>query len=144
MQNKNQIAIIGFWKKDDAGEFNCYHFFYVQNPLVREYARSERNIYNDSGGIASLSICQILFKGANDDLFLIFNPTKVEDESLSPKEEFAWRLGILNLEPTAKTGPFADHDYKSMSAFIDEFPLKTLGKEVAKEIENKRTEYKSK
>ena len=34
-------------------------------------------------------------------------------------------------------GPFADHDYKSMSAFVDEFPLKALGKEVGKEIENK-------
>ena len=114
LQNKNQIAIIGFWKKDNDDEFHCYHFFYVQNPMVREYARSERNIYNDSGGNTSLSICQILFKGANDDLFLIFNPTKVDYESLSPEDESAWRLGILNLEPTTKTGPFADHDYKSM------------------------------
>ena len=91
-----------------------------------------------------MSICQILFKGANDDLFLIFNPTSVNDDTLSPKDESAWRLGILNLKPTAKTGPFADHDYKSISAFTNEFPLKTLGKEVGKEIECKRTDYKSK
>ena len=30
LQNKNQIAIIGFWQKDkQSGEFHCYHFFYV-------------------------------------------------------------------------------------------------------------------
>ena len=114
LQNKNQIAIIGFWKKDkESGEFHCYHFFYVQNPLVREYARSERKIYNDTGESTSLSICQILFKGANNDLFLIFNPTDVDDKTLSPSDEFAWRLGILNLNPAVKFGPFAEHDYKT-------------------------------
>ena len=46
LKNKNQIAIIGFWKKDHDNEFFCYNFFYVPNPCVREYARSERKIYN--------------------------------------------------------------------------------------------------
>ena len=84
LQNKNQIAIIGFWQKDDTGEFHCYHYFYVQNPLVREYARSERKVYIDSCESTSLSFCQILFKGIKNDLFLIFNPSKVEEKTLEP------------------------------------------------------------
>ena len=42
LANKNQVAIIGFWKKDHKEEFFCYHYFFVPNPCVREYARSER------------------------------------------------------------------------------------------------------
>ena len=43
LKNKNQVAIIGFWRTDDKDidkEFYCYHYFYVPNPCVREYARS--------------------------------------------------------------------------------------------------------
>ena len=43
LQNKNQVALIGFWRKDeedDEQEYYCYHYFYVPNPCVREYARS--------------------------------------------------------------------------------------------------------
>ena len=45
LSNKNQIAIIGFWKKDHKEEFYCYNYFYVPNPCEREYARSERKNY---------------------------------------------------------------------------------------------------
>ena len=38
----NQYAIVGFWKMDKDNEFYCYNFFYVPNPVTREFARSER------------------------------------------------------------------------------------------------------
>ena len=42
------MAIIGFWRKDeddDEQEYYCYHYFYVPNPCVREYARSQYGSY---------------------------------------------------------------------------------------------------
>ena len=100
LANKNQVAIIGFWRKDSKDEFYCYHFFYVPNPCVREYARSERRNFIENSEVTSLSICQILFKG-EDDLFLIFNPSETDKTSLLPKEKDSWRLGILNLDHPA-------------------------------------------
>ena len=37
-----EVAIIAFWKLYDNGEFKCYHYFYVQNPMKREARRSDR------------------------------------------------------------------------------------------------------
>ena len=41
----NQYAIVGFWKIDKDNEFYCYHFFYVPNPVAREFAKSERTTH---------------------------------------------------------------------------------------------------
>ena len=39
-----EIAIIGFWKRDDEqSEWRCYFYFNVPNPLKREVRRSERD-----------------------------------------------------------------------------------------------------
>ena len=33
----SDISIIGFWRKDeDPGDFYCYHYFYVQNLIVKD------------------------------------------------------------------------------------------------------------
>ena len=35
LKHRNQVCIIGFWRKDHNDEFHCYNFFYVPNPIVR-------------------------------------------------------------------------------------------------------------
>ena len=74
LKRKNQVAIIGFWRQDLDKEFYCYHYFYVPNPCVREFTRSERKCYINTTEMTTISCCEILFKG-DDDLFLIFNPS---------------------------------------------------------------------
>ena len=90
LDKKNQIAIVGFWKKDDQHkEFYCYHYFYVPNPCVREYARSERNVYihGNESEKTKISVTEILFKGGQDDLFMIFNTSKVDEKDLEPADK---------------------------------------------------------
>ena len=148
LQNKNQVALIGFWKKDQRDEFHCYNFFYVPNPCVREYARSERFNFIENNEQTSVSICQILFKGGKDDLFLIFNTSKYGKNLQQLEEPFAWRLGILNLEKQVYSEAFTEHDYISAKAFEHIFPLDELktGKEsdVKKFIQNAAFDYKQK
>ena len=66
-QRKDQVAIIGFWRKDkhSRNQYYCYNYFYVPNPCVRELSRSERNsyIHGDQKECTTISICQVLFKG---------------------------------------------------------------------------------
>ena len=52
LKTKNQIAIVGFWRMNPADaekEYYCYHYFYVPNPCVREYKRSEHGSYIHEG-----------------------------------------------------------------------------------------------
>ena len=86
-QEKDQVAIIGFWKLDEKGEeYHCYNFFYVPNPCVRELGRSERPCYihGKDAERTTISVCQVLFKGEEDDLFLLFNPGKIDEKTLEP------------------------------------------------------------
>ena len=64
---------------DKDNEFHCYHFFYVQNPVAREFAKSERAIHINEE--PSLTLTQVLFEGADNELFMIFNPSPVTRES---------------------------------------------------------------
>ena len=44
MKPGTEIAIIGFWKRDDEqSDWTCYFYFNVPNPLKREIRRSERD-----------------------------------------------------------------------------------------------------
>ena len=67
LQNKNQVALIGFWRKDEDDseqEYYCYHYFYVPNPCVREYARSEYGSYiHGETSKTTVSVSQVLFEG---------------------------------------------------------------------------------
>ena len=83
-KKRDQIAIISFWKKEgDEEEYQCYHFFYVPNPCVRELGRSDRKTYlNSQAERTTISICQVLFKGQDNDLFMFFNPSEIDDWSL--------------------------------------------------------------
>ena len=43
-----EIAIIGFWKREEISEFvnsewKCYFYYNVPNPIKREIRRSERD-----------------------------------------------------------------------------------------------------
>ena len=51
LKRKNQVAVIGFWRVGSGDEYYCYHYFYVPNPCVREYARSKRKTYIHEPGI---------------------------------------------------------------------------------------------
>lgn len=102
LDKKNQIAIVGLWRKDDKHkEFYCYHYFYVPNPCVREYARSERNVYihGNESEKTKISVTEVLFKGGKDDLFMIFNTSKIDENELEPSDKNCWKLGILDLDP---------------------------------------------
>ena len=66
----NQIAIIGFWKKDnqresiddDESDYYCYHYFYVPNPISREHSKSDRGVFNVTHK-STVAISEVLFKG---------------------------------------------------------------------------------
>ena len=85
LKKKNQVAIIGFWKRDDDEEYFCYHYFYVPNPCVREYARSMRNsyIHKKTSEETTINVCEILFKG-QDEVFMLFNPSPIDKKTLRP------------------------------------------------------------
>ena len=59
-----------------------------------------------------------------------------------PENKNAWRLGILNLEKSATSLPFIEHDYARTKAFVDEFPLEELKDEVQKNIEMNKSNYR--
>ena len=114
LNKKNQIAIIGFWKRDQNHEYYCYNYFYVPNPCVREYARSERNVYihGVDSEMTKISISDVLFKGANGELFMIFNTSNIDHNSLEPENQNAWKLGVLDVEPKSETSlPLPAHHY---------------------------------
>lgn len=140
LNKKMQIAIVGFWKKDRNEEYYCYNYFYVPNPCVREYARSERNIYihSENSDLTKISIADVLFKGANDELFMIFNTSQIEHESvhpsLKPKNGDEWKLGLLNLEPRDVTSqPFPAHHYDAQQSFIGK--IHAINEEVVDKIQ---------
>ena len=69
----------------------------MPNPCVRELGRSERKTYlNSQSDKTTISICQVLFKGQDNELFMFFNPSQV-DETLRPDKD-EWQLGVLNIE----------------------------------------------
>ena len=85
-----EMAIIGFWSKNDKDEFKCYHYFYVPNPMKREIRRSDRKDWQ--GNQSTISVHQILYYGHDgDDVFFFFNKSKVD-------KKFDISIGILNLE----------------------------------------------
>ena len=85
MKARTEKAIVGFWKMNSKQEFKCYHYFYVPTPLKREIRKSDRKDWGKKSN-ATANVYQILHRGHNDDIFIVFN----EDEKLS--------IGILNLD----------------------------------------------
>ena len=56
------IAVIGFWKNTPKNILQCYHYFYVPNPLKRAIKQV--------GGIA---LYQLLYTGAQGEVFFFFS-----------------------------------------------------------------------
>ena len=46
LKMNTEMAIIGFWKKNEKQEFKCYHYFYIPTPMRREMRRSDRKDWN--------------------------------------------------------------------------------------------------
>jgi hypothetical protein len=66
----------------------------------------------------------VLFKGQDDELFMIFNPSKVNKYTLKPEDKSQWKLGILQLEPPSDEN-FAMplHHYEEQEAFDKVYQL---------------------
>ena len=91
----------------------------MPNPCVREYNKSERltYIHGPDNEKTTQGISDILFKGQNNDLFMIFNTSEVSVESYKP-DDGTWKLGVLNLNPEDKRSlPFPSHHYDAQDAF---------------------------
>ena len=60
----------------------------MPNPYVRELTKSERPsyIHGQNSEATTISVCQVLFKGAGDDLFMFFNQSQVDEKNLKPNE----------------------------------------------------------
>ena len=138
LRRLNQVAIIGFWKVDkSSNEYYCYHYFYVPNPCVRECARSERKCYihGSENEVTSISVSEVLFKGNDNEIFMLFNPSKTDYDTLKPDEN-QWKVGILNLEPSKSDcdKPFPAQNYKDLNSFGNQ--VYEIDSEAVKNIES--------
>ena len=71
----------------------------MPNPCVREYARSKYGSYILEGDEkTTVSVCQVLFKGHQNELFMIFNDGSIDPVTFEPANKLKWKLGILNLK----------------------------------------------
>ena len=106
----------------------------MPNPCVREYNKSERltYIHGPDTEKTTQGISDILFKGQNNDLFMIFNTSEVSVVNLKPDDK-AWKLGVLNLNPEDKQSlPFPGHHYEAQNAFES---LKDISKDAVGHIQ---------
>ena len=116
----------------------------MPNPLVREYARSERKVHIHTDSPTSLSVCNVLFKGHQNNLFMIFNPSQIKDnKKLVPEDHNSWRLGIIDLDNIQEISkPFPSHDFTKTKAFSAIYDLDDLGDSIiSKWIECKKPIY---
>ena len=125
---------------DKNDEFHCYHYFHVPNPVAREFAKSERESHISEA--FSLTLTQILFEGADNELFMIFNPSDVVKKDYTPADKNGLRLGILNLNVTQRNSPFTKRSYKNTKAFRSEFLVPEKEDVFKKAIESKGTQSK--
>lgn len=66
----------------------------------------------------------MLFKGQDDELFMIFNPSKVNDSTLKPEDKSQWKLGVLELDPPSDENfAMPHHHYEERDAFDEIYQL---------------------
>ena len=103
-------------------EFFCYHYFYVPNPCVREFSRSKcksRNPDKNQLKDSTICDCNVLFKTDSKELFMLFNPSQIEDPyELTPSEKNSLHIGILNMTIDGQDSkPFSEHSYSNLGSF---------------------------
>ena len=131
LKQKNQVSVIGFWKNDDSQqEYRCYRYFYVPNLCVRQYARSERQT-SKRDYESSMRFEQGIFKGQDDELFIIFTENEkfdIKDYKYHPEDRtngsYQWKVGIIN--PTKEEcdpKPFWKHHFSEGNELRSLFTL---------------------
>ena len=104
---------------------------------MREYARSERKCYihGSENEVTSISVSEVLFKGNDNEIFMLFNPSKTDYDTLKPDEN-QWKVGILNLEPSKSDcdKPFPAQNYKDLNSFGNQ--VYEIDSEAVKNIES--------
>ena len=68
-----EIAIVGFWRRDNAddpnSEFKCYYYFNCANPIKREIRKSDRK-YSEKD--VPVSAKQVLHVSSNLDHEIVY------------------------------------------------------------------------